>query len=73
MSTPDSVEKFDIAYLVLSGTTTAACSNTIAPVKLVRDLGLAAVNRMPPLKRLLMQHAMGALGDQPRLARGERL
>jgi 2-octaprenyl-6-methoxyphenol hydroxylase len=48
-------------------------SNTIAPVKLVRDLGLAAVNRMPPLKRLLMQHAMGTLGDRPRLARGERL
>jgi 2-octaprenyl-6-methoxyphenol hydroxylase len=48
-------------------------SNTIAPVKLVRDLGLAAVNRMPPLKRLLMQHAMGTLGERPRLARGERL
>ena len=48
-------------------------SNTIAPVKLVRDLGLAAVNRMPPLKRLLMLHAMGTLGDRPRLARGERL
>ena len=48
-------------------------SNTIAPVKLVRDLGLAAVNRMPPLKRVLMMHAMGTLGDRPRLARGERL
>jgi 2-octaprenyl-6-methoxyphenol hydroxylase len=48
-------------------------SNTIAPIKLVRDLGLAAVNRMPPVKRLLMQHAMGTLGDRPRLARGERL
>jgi 2-octaprenyl-6-methoxyphenol hydroxylase len=48
-------------------------SNTIQPVKLARDLGLAAVNRMPPLKRLLMQHAMGSLGDRPRLARGERL
>jgi 2-octaprenyl-6-methoxyphenol hydroxylase len=48
-------------------------SNTIAPVKLARDLGLAAVNRLPPLKRLLMQHAMGTLGDRPRLARGERL
>jgi 2-octaprenyl-6-methoxyphenol hydroxylase len=48
-------------------------SNTIAPVKLVRGLGLAAVNRMPPLKRLLMSHAMGTLGDRPRLARGERL
>src|SRR5579863_8103432 len=48
-------------------------SNTIPPVKLARDAGLAAVNRMPPLKRLLMQHAMGTLGDRPRLARGERL
>ncbi len=48
-------------------------SNTIPPLKLARDLGLAAVNRLPPLKRLLMQHAMGTLGDRPRLARGERL
>jgi len=48
-------------------------SNTIPPVKLVRDLGLAMVNRLPPLKRLLMMHAMGTLGDRPRLARGERL
>ncbi len=48
-------------------------SNTITPVRLVRDLGLAAVNRVPPLKRLLMRHAMGMLGDRPRLARGERL
>jgi 2-octaprenyl-6-methoxyphenol hydroxylase len=48
-------------------------SNTIAPVKLARDVGLAMVNRLPPLKRLLMQHAMGVLGDRPRLARGEPL
>jgi 2-octaprenyl-6-methoxyphenol hydroxylase len=48
-------------------------SNTIAPVKLARDVGLAMVNRLPPLKRLLMQHAMGVLGDRPRLAKGEPL
>jgi 2-octaprenyl-6-methoxyphenol hydroxylase len=48
-------------------------SNTVAPVKLVRDVGLAAVNRLPPLKRVLMRHAMGTLGDRPRLARGQRL
>lgn len=48
-------------------------SNDIAPVRLVRDLGLAAVNRMPPLKRLLMRHAMGTLGELPRLARGQPL
>ncbi len=48
-------------------------SNDIAPVRWARDLGLAAVNRMPPLKRLLMRHAMGTVGTLPRLARGERL
>jgi 2-octaprenyl-6-methoxyphenol hydroxylase len=48
-------------------------SNDIPPVRLARDLGLAAVHRLMPLKRLLMRHAMGTLGDRPRLARGERL
>jgi 2-octaprenyl-6-methoxyphenol hydroxylase len=48
-------------------------SNAIAPIRLVRGLGLAAVHRLPPLKRLLMRHAMGTLGDRPRLARGEPL
>ena len=46
-------------------------SNDIAPLRLARDLGLAAVDRMAPLKTLFMRHAMGVLGDQPRLARGE--
>jgi len=48
-------------------------SNTIVPVKLARGVGLAIVNRLPPVKRLLMQHAMGLLGDRPRLAKGEPL
>jgi 2-octaprenyl-6-methoxyphenol hydroxylase len=48
-------------------------SNTIPPVRLARDVGLAIINRLPPLKRLLMHHAMGTLGDRPRLARGEPL
>jgi 2-octaprenyl-6-methoxyphenol hydroxylase len=34
-------------------------SNTLAPVRLARDAGLAAVNRTPPLKRAFMRHAMG--------------
>jgi 2-octaprenyl-6-methoxyphenol hydroxylase len=48
-------------------------SNTVPPIRLVRGLGLAMVDRVPPLKRLLMRHAMGVLGDRPRLARGEPL
>jgi 2-octaprenyl-6-methoxyphenol hydroxylase len=46
-------------------------SNDVGPIKLARDLGLATVNRTPPLKRLFMRHAMGVLGDLPRLIRGE--
>jgi 2-octaprenyl-6-methoxyphenol hydroxylase len=45
-------------------------SNTIEPIRLVRDVGLSIVNQLPPLKRLLMQHAMGTLGERPRLALG---
>ncbi len=48
-------------------------SNDVAPLRLARDLGLAAVNRVTPLKRLFMRHAMGTLGDLPRLVRGEPL
>lgn len=48
-------------------------SNDMALVRLARDMGLAAVDRLPPLKRLFMRHAMGLVGDLPRLVRGERL
>jgi len=48
-------------------------SNDFAPVRLARGLGLAAVGNTPPLKRLFMRHAMGVVGDLPRLARGETL
>ncbi|MCA0452058.1 MAG: FAD-dependent monooxygenase, partial [Proteobacteria bacterium] len=48
-------------------------SNDIAPIKLARDLGLAAVQAVPPLKRLFMRHAMGTVGSLPRLMRGEPL
>ena len=45
-------------------------SNTLAPLRLIRDLGLAAVNRVPPLKRFLMRDAMGITGKLPRLVQG---
>ena len=34
-------------------------STDLAPVRLVRDLGIAAVDRLPPLKRVFMRTAMG--------------
>lgn len=45
-------------------------SNTIEPIRLIREIGLSLVNQLPPLKRLLMRHAMGMIGERPRLARG---
>ena len=48
-------------------------SNDIAPVRLARGLGLAAVNRIAPLRRAFMHEAGGATGDLPRLLRGERV
>ena len=48
-------------------------SNDLAPVRLLRDLGMAAVNRIAPLRRAFMHEAGGAIGDLPRLLKGERL
>jgi len=45
-------------------------SNDIAPIRLARDIGLAAVDRLPPLKRLFMRHARGSVGRLPRLLEG---
>jgi 2-octaprenyl-6-methoxyphenol hydroxylase len=40
-------------------------------LRLVRDAGLAVVNRMPPLKSMFMKEAAGQSGSLPRLMRGE--
>lgn len=45
-------------------------ANDAGPVRLARDLGLAAVNRLGPLRRLLMKHAAGHVGVRPKLLRG---
>ncbi len=45
-------------------------SNDIAPLRIARDLGLAAVNHVGPLKKFLMRQAMGLTGTLPRLLRG---
>ena len=48
-------------------------SNDIEPLKLARDLGMAAVNQAPELKKFFMRHAMGTVGELPKLMRGEAL
>ena len=48
-------------------------SNDFAPLRLARDVGLAVVDRLGPLKRVFMRQAMGLTGELPRLMRGEPL
>jgi 2-octaprenyl-6-methoxyphenol hydroxylase len=48
-------------------------SNDHAPLRAVRGLGLSIVNRIAPARRFFMQEAGGAVGDLPRLLRGEAL
>lgn len=60
--------------LVMAGVTDVLnrlFSNDLPPLRLARDLGLAAVNRIPPLRRFFMRHAMGTVGDLPRLMRAQ--
>lgn len=44
-------------------------SNSIPPLAAARGLGLAITDRLPPLKRLFMEQALGMRGDLPPLAR----
>ncbi len=48
-------------------------SNELAPVRLLRGLGLGIVEKLPALKRSFMLTAMGLAGNPPRLVRGEAL
>ncbi|HIP78856.1 MAG TPA: 2-octaprenyl-6-methoxyphenyl hydroxylase [Kiloniellaceae bacterium] len=66
--------RFDtLALIAATDSLNRLFSNDLPPVRLLRDLGLAAVNRMPPLKRFFMRHAMGLVGELPRLLKGEAL
>ncbi|MCZ6511527.1 MAG: FAD-dependent monooxygenase, partial [Alphaproteobacteria bacterium] len=66
--------RFDNMVLaVVTDVITRLFSNDIAPLRAARSIGLGAVNRIAPLRRNFMRHAMGTVGDLPRLVRGEAL
>jgi 2-octaprenyl-6-methoxyphenol hydroxylase len=48
-------------------------SNRSAVLRLVRDLGLGLVDRVPNLKQLFIREAAGLVGDVPKLLRGKSL
>lgn len=62
-----------LALLAVTDGLNRLFAQTAAPIRLIRDLGLAAVDAAPPLKRLFMRHAMGVIGDLPRLMAGQPL
>ena len=66
--------RFDSAALALATDgLNRLFSNDIAPVRAIRDFGLAAVNRLPGAKRMFMKAAAGLSGETPRLMKGEAL
>lgn len=66
--------RFDnLAMVAVTDGLTRLFSNDLPPVRLARDLGFFLFNKAKPLKRLAMRHAMGIVGDLPRLVRGEKL
>lgn len=48
-------------------------SNDVGPIRLARDLGLSLVGAFGPARRFFMRQAGGAMGELPRLLRGEPL
>jgi len=77
---PDVLERyqswrsFDTAALaVATDGVNKLFSNDNAALRLVRDLGMGAVNAMPGLRRAFMREAAGLTGDLPRLLQGRAL
>jgi 2-octaprenyl-6-methoxyphenol hydroxylase len=48
-------------------------SNESAVLRLVRDIGLGLVDRLPALKQLFIREAAGLVGEVPKLLKGEAL
>jgi 2-octaprenyl-6-methoxyphenol hydroxylase len=46
-------------------------SNEIAPLRVLRDVGIGFVDSIGPARRFFMRHAAGDVGKLPRLMRGE--
>jgi len=66
--------RFDgMALLAVTDSLNRLFSNALPPIRLTRDVGLAMVNQIPPLKRLFVHHARGTVGKLPQLLLGETL
>jgi len=70
----ESWRRFDnLTLLAVTDGLNRLFSNNVTPVKLARGLGLAAVDRLPGIKKFFMAHARGTVGGKPRLLEGRAL
>jgi 2-octaprenyl-6-methoxyphenol hydroxylase len=47
-------------------------SNRVPGLSLIRRAGMVAVEHMPPVKKYFMRHAMGLIGDLPKMMRDDK-
>jgi 2-octaprenyl-6-methoxyphenol hydroxylase len=66
--------RFDTAQMAITtDVLNRLFSNDLSPLRMVRDLGLGIVNRLPRLKEMFIRQAAGTGDTMPRLMRGESL
>jgi 2-octaprenyl-6-methoxyphenol hydroxylase len=66
--------RFDnMSLIAVTDSLTRLFSNDIRPLKFLRDSGLGLMNNIGPAKKFLMKHAVGMVGNLPKLVAGERL
>jgi 2-octaprenyl-6-methoxyphenol hydroxylase len=66
--------RFDaLTMLVMTDGLNRLFSTDSSPIRLLRGLGLGAVERVSPLKRFFERHAAAMSGDLPRLVQGQAL
>ena len=78
--TPNVLEKYEqwrrfdsVTLLAITDGLNRLFTADVEPIRLARDVGLAAVNKMPRLKGFFMEHARGTVGEMPRLLAGKPL
>lgn len=60
LSKYNSLRGFDnVSMLAITDILNRLFSNNVIPIRIARDLGLWAVGKLPPVKRMFMRHAMG--------------
>ncbi|MEO1092528.1 MAG: UbiH/UbiF/VisC/COQ6 family ubiquinone biosynthesis hydroxylase [Pseudomonadota bacterium] len=68
----ESWRRFDsVALVAITDGINKLFANDVPALRFARNLGFAVVDRLPPLKRVFMRHAMGIMGDLPKRMRAD--